>query len=181
MATTLREIATYLQEEDLRFKEDESKNIIFTGFRTEAYRDRDGDPNLPIMIRLDEDGEFVHFIAPRCYEYKEGPHKGAVLEACLLVNYMTKMVQFEYDPSDGEVRAVIELPLEDAHLTRKQFMRCLRGLAGVVDHYHDVIQTAINSGKVVREDPSDLLREFMEFMRRRRQRSIGAAGLDLEE
>ncbi len=43
------------------------------------------------------------------------------------------MLQWEYDPSDGEIRAIIEFPLEDSILTEKQFNRCLSGLIQIVD------------------------------------------------
>jgi len=43
------------------------------------------------------------------------------------------MLRLEYDPTDGEIRASIELPLEDAPLTDRQFNRCLEGLVHLVD------------------------------------------------
>lgn len=43
------------------------------------------------------------------------------------------MLQWEYDPSDGEIRAIIEFPLEDAEMTERQFNRCLHGLVQLVD------------------------------------------------
>ena len=43
------------------------------------------------------------------------------------------MLRYEYDPTDGEIRASIELPLEDAILTERQFNRCLSALIQLVD------------------------------------------------
>jgi hypothetical protein len=43
------------------------------------------------------------------------------------------MLQWEYDPSDGEIRAIIEFPLEDSTLTERQFNRCLYSLVELVD------------------------------------------------
>jgi len=55
------------------------------------------------------------------------------LQTLLTISWETKMVQWEYDPSDGEVRAMIEFPLEDAPLTERQFWRCVHGLVRIVD------------------------------------------------
>ena len=45
-----------------------------------------------------------------------------------------KLLRFEYDPVDGEVRASIELPIEDGTITFKQFQRCLLGLVQLIDN-----------------------------------------------
>ncbi len=35
------------------------------------------------------------------------------------------MLPWEYDPSDGEIRAIIEFPLDESFLTKQQFNHCL--------------------------------------------------------
>ncbi len=61
-----------------------------------------------------------------------------------------KLLRFEYDPTDGEVRAAIELPLEDAPLTERLFDRCLSGLIQLVDQQAmPRIKTVLATG----EDP----------------------------
>ena len=45
------------------------------------------------------------------------------------------MLQWEYDPSDGEIRAIIEFPLEDAQLSERQFDRCFDGLVEMVSDW----------------------------------------------
>lgn len=49
------------------------------------------------------------------------------------IEYQVKMLRLEYDPIDRDVRTSIELPLEDAPLTERQFNRCLERLASAVD------------------------------------------------
>jgi hypothetical protein len=63
------------------------------------------------------------------------------------------MLQWEYDPSDGEIRAIIEFPLEDSILTEKQFYRCLSGLIQIVDgiaipRLKEVMVTGLDPGNI---------------------------------
>jgi hypothetical protein len=71
----------------------------------------------------------------------------------LAISWETKMLQWEYDPSDGEIRAIIEFPLEDSMLTERQFNRCLSGLIQIVDNIAlPRLQEVMETG----EDPGNL-------------------------
>lgn len=171
MGTTLKEIQGYLENRGLKYHAVPERDHILTGFQMERYVHTDGQKHLPVVIQLHENGEYVEIFSPEVYKYKEGPHALAVMQACMFVSWRTKMIQFEYDPSDGEIRAVIEFPLEDAHMTEKQFMRVLMGLPQLVDDYDPVIRTAIEHGRL---DPSlcpsmaahmgDMLRGLLQAM-----------------
>lgn len=63
------------------------------------------------------------------------------------------MLQWEYDPSDGEIRAIIEFPLEDAILTERQFNRCLDSLVELVD---EIAMPRLQTVMEVGEDPGDI-------------------------
>ena len=86
---------------------------------------------------------------PKLFTYQSGPHKAALLQTLLLTSWETKMLQWEYDPSDGEVRAMVEFPLEDAPLTERQFFRAFDGLLHLSVRFHPRLKQVIESG----EDP----------------------------
>ncbi|MFZ5926400.1 MAG: hypothetical protein ACOYX1_03025 [Acidobacteriota bacterium] len=183
MATTLEQIAQFLSEEGLQHRVDRERNAVFVGFRTVQYRDESGEPSLLVVIKLLEDGEYIEIFSPMCYCYKDGPHKEVVFQACLMVSYATKHLQFEYDPGDGEIRAVIEFPLEDAPLTKRQLLRCVHGLVQIVDKYDPMIRGAMTNGEIKQppsESAEELLRLFREFLEERR-RAASSRNLDLEE
>ena len=148
MATTCAQIQSYFDDAGLKYEVRDGGECILTGFATDQYTNPRGQKGLMVLIELREDGRYIRVSAPMAYRYKEGPHKLAVLQALLMVQWKTKLVQFEYDESDGEIRPVVEFPLEDAPLGREQFQRCVSGLVQIVDHYHPVIQGAIDSGKI---------------------------------
>jgi hypothetical protein len=189
MATTIEEITQFLTEMELKFGLRDGK--VFTGFKTKNYRDSDGDDAIRIVIRLYENGEFLEIFSPNLYKCKESPNLHMVLQSLLMVSWSTKMVQFEYDANDGEIRAVIEFPLEDSKLTCKQLGRCMHGIAKIVDHYHPMIATALERGVIEapQEDreaeelaraiqeaggsPGDLFRQFTEFLASRKRGAVG--------
>ena len=127
MATTLSQITDLLDAEDLRYRT-RGDDTVLTGFSgLPHYRDADGDAHLAVVIQLHEGGEYVQVFAPHAYVVL-GEAVGPVLAACAQIQWRTKLIRFSYDPSDGELRPTVELPLEDAALTRRQLMRCMRGL-----------------------------------------------------
>ncbi len=188
MATTLQKIAGFLTHQNLRFQTNEERSHILTGFKTDNYRDIQGRQGVLLVIQLQENGEYLEIFAPLLYRYADGAHKEAVLQTCLMVSWKTKLVQFEYDQKTGEIRAVIEFPLEDAELTERQLMRCVRGIAEIVDRYDPVIRKAMETGEIEfpkEESPAEILAAFAEFLRRRRAAQGGgqppSGGLQIEE
>ncbi|MCX7024331.1 MAG: hypothetical protein NT080_06905 [Spirochaetes bacterium] len=146
MSTSIARIEEFFKEEGLKYTL--SEDYLRTSFITDNYRDQDGERSLFLVIKLEEDGEYFKLIAPHLYHYPEGPYAEAVFRALLVVSWKTKLLQFEFDEVDGEIRGIVEFPLEDSQLTRRQLMRCVNGIVRIVDEYHPVLERAIESGIV---------------------------------
>ena len=171
MSTTIDEVISFLSDEGLRYSHAEGNDYLRTGFTTKKYVDVDGDKLLHVVISVEEQGKYIKIAAPTAYRFHHDGtsfHKLALFQTLLQICHMTKMVQFEYDPGDGEIRANIEFPLEDALLTQKQMSRCLSCLTGVMDHYHEQINDAIHSG-ITPESEDEEKQAFQEFQRQRRE------------
>jgi hypothetical protein len=147
MAATLEQIAGYLDKKGWKYRIDAETCRIITGVYAETVE------QLLIVIQLDEDGEFFEVYAPRVLTgIKNHPFKSEILQTMLCISWETKMLQWEYDPADGEIRAIIEFPLEDAELTERQFNRCLFSLVQLVDELAmPRLQAVMETG----EDPGD--------------------------
>ena len=166
MASSLDQIEGYIANQELRYRRNDEDEYIQLGFSTENYKDQDGDHNLQLVIRLLEEGRFLKVFAPSCYQYS-GENKGVLFQVLLMVSWKTKMLQFEYDQSDGEVRAMIEYPIEDSSLSERQLMRTVISLVQQVDKYHSAMVHAMDVGEVRFENDSqeemmDLLRQMFE-------------------
>jgi len=144
VATTYEEMIGFLNEEKMGFKDLREKGEgIALGFTSGP----DDDMPEHVFIKLDENGEFVHFFEPQRYKYLDGAHKEKVFQTLLAIQFETKMLQWEYDPRDGEIRACIELPLEDATLTKRLFLRVLTSLVKMMDTYHERIKKVMETGE----------------------------------
>lgn len=148
MAVNVQEIAEYLDQLGWDYRIDEEEDRIVTGVEGDHVED------FLIVVQLDEEGKFFRLFAPQVLSgVKDHPHKAAILQAMLVISWETKMLQWEYDPSDGEIRAIIEFPIEDSTLTEKQFNRCLSGLVQLVDsvaipRLREVMETGHDPGNV---------------------------------
>jgi len=123
MAVTLQEISGWLDTEEIKHDKNDERIMFGAGDEdnTQAYfiRARDnGDIFDASMQILDENKAFVSL--------KDKEYAGKVLEFILLKNYQTKFGTWEYDPADGDVRLNVEIPLEDAVMTQKQFSRIIQ-------------------------------------------------------
>ena len=128
MSVTLQEVAKYLDKLGWNYEVDREADRIITGVQAENIE------QFVIVVQLDEDGDFFRIFVPQVIAgVKDHPYKEAILQTMLSISWETKMLQWEYDPSDGEIRAIIEFPLEDSILTERQFNRCLSGLVQIVD------------------------------------------------
>jgi hypothetical protein len=170
MATSIEEIVSFLNEEGLRFSHAEGNHYLRTGFTTKKYVDADGAKLVHLVIAVEEQGSFIKIAAPAAYRFHHDGtsfHKLALFQTLLQICHMTKMVQFEYDPDDGEIQAIVEFALEDADLSRKQLMRSIYALTDALDEYHTAIHDAITGG-IPLEKPSELRQNYERFLKERR-------------
>jgi len=171
MGANLKQIANYLDKLGWDYRLEEEEDRIITGV------DADN--------QLDEEGKFFRVFAPQVLAgVQDHPYKGAILQTMLAISWETKMLQWEYDPSDGEIRAIIEFPLEDSILTERQFHRCLSGLIQIVDNIAiprliEVMKTGHDPGNIelgerlllsIQEEAPGLLEILEKAMEARKKR-----------
>lgn len=145
-AMNLEQIEAVFVEQGLKYRL--QADHILTGFATRHYRDEQGRPGVAIAVRLAEGGTFLEFIAPALYNSRRCRHPAALFQVLLDITTRTKMIRFEHDPADGEIRCSIDFALEDGKVTPRQFRRMLDCLAESVDRWAPVIRRAMETGSV---------------------------------
>lgn len=158
MATSLREVSGFL--DDLGLQHEVQDDHVLVPFETDHYRDPDGDATLLVAIRLEEDGAYFKLFAPSAFR-ATGEFTDAFLRAAAIVQWKTKLVQFEYDETDGEVRPIVEFPLEDARLTAAQLGRCVRGMVQLLEVYATPLRTALATGVIDFGDEAEPMAEAL--------------------
>jgi len=166
MASSLDRIEGFLRARRLDFRREDDK-----GWLVVPFEHQDLDP-LNVVVMLEEEGRFLKVFAPKLFVYTDGPFKLALMQTMLFTSWETKMLQWEYDPIDGEVRAMIEFPIEDATLTEAQFFRAFDGLVQLVNTCYprlkSVIASGVDPGREGKDTKGDqLTRAFVDFLKER--------------
>jgi len=147
MSINLEQLEAFFVEDGLKYRLEEAGHLL-TGFATEHYEHADGRRGVAVAVSVSEDGEFLEFTTPRLYDARRARDPGKLFQALLDITLRTKLVRFEHDPDDGEIRCTVSYPVEDGGLTRRQFRRMLEAIPRVVDRWHPVIRLAIEEGVV---------------------------------
>lgn len=146
MSTTIDQVRSLLDQLALKY-DVRGPDVISVIFETQKYRRPDGQKALLLIISIEEDGSYFKLFAPKAF-IAAGPHVDAFLRACLMIQWMTKLIQFEFDHTDGEIRPMIEFPLMDALLTKAQLQRCLNAMCGIMDEFYECLHKALETGVV---------------------------------
>lgn len=148
MAVTLDDVAKLLDEQGLRYSRDEQAGALLAGFKTEAYRNKDGDAAAQLFLEVDESGEWLRVFSPAAYNLAGCRNLAAVLEVFAGIQWRTKLVCFEYDSSDGEIRPAVTHAVEDTSLSGAQLSTLIQAIPLILDSYHPVVVRAIKTGVV---------------------------------
>ena len=147
MPMPMERLEAFFVEEGLKYRLEEDGHLL-TGFATRSYLSPEGVRGMAVVVRLSEGGEYLEFTAPNLYSTADCQDRGPVCEVLLEIMLRTKMIRFEHDREDGEIRASIECPLEDGRLTRRQFRRMLEALPELIDRWDPVIRQTLRTGRI---------------------------------
>ena len=147
MPVNLEQLEALFVESGFKYRLEDAGHLL-TGFTTTRYAHDDGRRGVVVAVSVSEDGEFVEFTAPGLYDASRCRDPGKLFQTLLDVTMRTKLVRFEHDASDGEIRATVTFPVEDGRLTGRQFHRMVEAIPKAVDRWHPVIRQAIEAGVV---------------------------------
>ncbi|HNS96112.1 MAG TPA: YbjN domain-containing protein [Polyangiaceae bacterium] len=155
MGTTIQEITAIFKEANIHFDVDEDLDLI----RSLWSR---GESTVTLVVFVLEDGELVQLRAPTLLQVDDDANKPLLFRAMLQMAYEIRLVQFEYDPADGEVSTCIDIALEDGKLTSAQLLRCCAVLLDVAFLAHKRLTTILETGKDPALDSEDVDEEEAE-------------------
>ena len=147
MAITLEQISTWLNEKETNHKHDTDKEVII-------FAAGDSETTQSHFIRATENGEMFKWQMQLLDSdlnnimIKDSQYLLTILSHILYMNYTTKFGTWEFDPSDGDIRLVVEIPLEDALMTQKQFSRIYGFMTRNAQEGADAVRSVLKTGKV---------------------------------
>ena len=166
MAMTIEELSGILTRFDIKHSFDRDGDIVLT-WKTENFRATGGIyklsegktyDGLVMHMKLANDNTMFVLSAFDAFDIKGSPHLDAFLKLCSIIQMTGYLIQFEYVPKLGTVRACIELPLVDNKLTAAQVKFCIDSLYAVLEAYFQPLQKALKTGEL------DLPEEWMKAM-----------------
>lgn len=152
MPVTIDQIKKHLDALEVRHMPPGSQSAALrecgARFATHSYVDPSGDHTVLLVFSVDDDGQYLEVCAPMALNAAECRHKGALFTAMLHVALMTKHVQVEHDPSDGEIRFSVDVPVCDGVITTTQVSCMVFILISVLEEYYPVFRHAMETGKI---------------------------------
>lgn len=140
MSITVDRLKSLLDAQGVRYFLDPHRPVILANFAGlfGAYQ---------VVFQVDLDGRFLLI---RTLGYgscpTSHPHCQAVLQVLGNLNFQMRCTKWGWDPSDGEIVACVDVWLEDASVTEKQFAQWLSVFLPSIDMAHRRIAEAMSSG-----------------------------------
>jgi hypothetical protein len=141
-----------MDEAHLHYETHEEDGVIVVGFSSEpedtTYRDQDGDPDVQIIIRVVEKGEFVAVFVPQAWSLVGSEHCRAVCEVATRAQAQMKLIRFDLDEDGEYLTPNVEIPLEKAPMCSEQLHRAIGCLMTAINKFDPVIRHAMDTGLV---------------------------------
>lgn len=151
MAVTTEELSGWLDGLGAEHHIDDERIIFGVG---------NGETNKGVIIELKENGEMFQMYMNlldndiNIVKITEHEHLHLMLTHLLSMNHRTKFGTWEYNPTDGEIQCAVEIPLEDATMTQKQFERIFEYFVNNVQDGFDEILKILETGELPQKEDS---------------------------
>lgn len=152
MTVSLKMIAVLLDELGVTYRVNEERKATELSLPTATFRNVDGELSLFVVIRAGSGGRLLSLSAPAVHRLPESPNALATAKALLWANGLAKYCRYSLDLEDGMVNLSAVVPVGDGALLPGQLNILLTDLRDVVDHFHPVIQMAIDEGRIILPD-----------------------------
>jgi hypothetical protein len=172
MGMTFAELVGRIAEIGVDFRASREHNEIVVAVPTQHYVDpHDGEKSMLLHVMLQEEGRMLRICVPEVYAMNAFANKGAMSEAMLAANWRVRVASYVLDETDGEIRVVCDVPLEDGVVTSAQLSRMLTLVAWTVDQFDPVIRKAGADGTVDFAEIDERVLQENPEPRRRKSRS----------
>jgi hypothetical protein len=149
MSMTFADLVGRIAELGCDFRASREHSEVVVAVPTEHYIDpHDGEKSLLLHVMLQENGQMLRICVPEVYAMQAFEHRGAMCEAMLAANWRVRVASYVLDESDGEVRVVCDIPLQDGVVTSGQLGRMVSLVAWTVDQFDPPIRAAGTKGTI---------------------------------
>lgn len=149
MAMTFPELVGRIAELGIDFRASRDHNEVVVAVPTSNYIDpHDGEKSMLLHVMLQEEGKMLRICVPEVYAFGKFEHRGEMAQAMLAANWRVRVPGYVLDETDGEVRVVCDVPVEDGTVTGTQIGRMIALVAWTIDQFDPVIRRAGDEGRI---------------------------------
>ena len=157
-------IKEYLDSKDYKYEHNTERKLFRFNFKMDNYVDHNDSHSLQIFIRYDDPG-LVRIETPMMYlfDLKKVPYD-VVASAIVWFQFRYKFLSMSLDPSDGECKISIDIPLMEGQLHGSQVGRIINFILQFVEDAHQQLFNTVLSGDVeqARKQVKSLLDDYNE-------------------
>lgn len=117
MPTTIEQVHSMLRAEGMHpFTDNEDSLVLIFEHRGQM---------LHIHVQVLEDGQYVRWWIPFFLRLTRGPHRAAVMQKLLNLNYTFKLIKYGVDVESNQITVEADMPLHETPLTSTVVQRLL--------------------------------------------------------
>ena len=143
-------IEGFLMQAGLKYvSQDQGANGQFiVTFATKRYVNPVGEKVLGLILTIGEEGRYLEITAVQMYSANDAKDVGKIAEFLLGENHQQKLIRWELDRSDNEIRATAEVAPCDGSITFDAFMRMLMVFPCTADRLHPAITKVMTTAEL---------------------------------
>lgn len=134
MSTNLSSVSTLLRNAGVRHHVDVEEAAIRVLFVTRYYTNPRGERLVIVQIEVPDGGRRLRASIPRAFARGRSP--AAMCAALCRLAAETPLVGVEYDAAAGNLRLVVETPVEDGRIRPAQVLAMIDGLVEAAETWH---------------------------------------------
>lgn len=138
MPTTLTACAALLTSAGIRHHLDAEDAAIRVVFVTRRYTNPRGERLAIVRIETPDGGRRLRAAIARAFAVPDDPATGCLTLCRLAAD--TPLVGIEYEPACAGLHLVVEIPVEEGHVTKLQICAALDGLVEAAEHGHAALE-----------------------------------------
>ncbi|MDM7862228.1 hypothetical protein QTP81_16600 [Alteromonas sp. ASW11-36] len=140
-------VKRFFTERNYKFQHNEKRQRFVFGFNTEKYVDSNGDQNVGIVINY-SDSDLLRFETPFLYKFDLNEVEYSLIATAIVwFQFRYKFLSMSLDPSDGELKVSIDIPLGQASLHTSQVNRIVSFIVSFTEETYEELFSLLLSDK----------------------------------
>lgn len=159
----IQAIEKYLADNGYKSRHDEDRKRFILGFNTKNYRDKDGDSSVQVHLIYDDD-DLLRVSTPWLYTFDFNKvDYVTVASAIAWYQFEYKFLSMSLDPTDGELRISLDIPMADNRVHPDQIKRLINFCYQFAeDTYEELFKLLLQTPESGKEKLESLIEQYRE-------------------